>query len=177
MSISVNDGGVLRKLDTISDNVGGTLKSLDVIHSNDGGVLRKIFEKIKFKWYNGTESVYGTQLIPVISGNIMTLNNISTSANGVLRSDLFTLSQNTTLQISDNVTFVTYSTLDISVWENVSGVEKAAWRRAFKLRGSHGGTYQTGDLSIDLKAGTYRFKITSESGAMTHVIEVTGLKL
>ena len=177
MSIAVSDGGVLRKLDTINDNVGGTLKALDVIHSNDGGVLRKIFEKIKFKWYNGTASSFGAQLVPVISGDTMTLNNISTSADGVLRSDLFTLSQATTLYISDNVTFVTYSSLDIEVWNNVSGVESSAWRRAFTLRGSSGGTYQTGSLSISLEAGTYRFKITCKSGAMTHVIKVTGLKL
>lgn len=43
MSITVNDGGVLRTLGTISVNDGGVLKKQSVIYANDGGVLKQVF--------------------------------------------------------------------------------------------------------------------------------------
>ncbi|MDE6727909.1 MAG: hypothetical protein K2J80_08220 [Oscillospiraceae bacterium] len=43
MSITVNDGGVLRTLGEISVNDGGVLKKLSTVHANTGEVMRQIF--------------------------------------------------------------------------------------------------------------------------------------
>lgn len=47
MSITANDGGVLRKLDAIPCNDNGVLRNQDNIKDNNGGVLREIFSAIK----------------------------------------------------------------------------------------------------------------------------------
>ncbi len=47
MSITANDGGVLRKLDAIPCNDNGVLHNHDNIKDNNGGVLREIFSAIK----------------------------------------------------------------------------------------------------------------------------------
>lgn len=70
MSITVNDGGVLRKLGTVPVNDGGVLKSLGVITANDGGTLKKIFTSWKepvLKWSNPSTSEV------VLSGNSGTI--------------------------------------------------------------------------------------------------------
>lgn len=47
MSITSNDGGVLRKLDAIPCNDNGVLRNQDNIKDNNGGVLREIYSAIK----------------------------------------------------------------------------------------------------------------------------------
>ena len=42
MPITVNEGGTLYELDTVTSNEGGTLYELDTIHSNEGGTLYEI---------------------------------------------------------------------------------------------------------------------------------------
>lgn len=48
MSITINDGGALRKLSAITVNDSGTLRTLKSISVNDGGVLRSIHAKAIF---------------------------------------------------------------------------------------------------------------------------------
>ena len=43
MSISVNDGGILKNIKTFFINEDGVTRKLSNIHANDGGVLRKIY--------------------------------------------------------------------------------------------------------------------------------------
>ncbi len=43
MAITVNEGGVLKELDTIPVNEGSVLYELDTVHSNEGGALYEIF--------------------------------------------------------------------------------------------------------------------------------------
>lgn len=47
MSITANDGGVLRKLEAIPCNDNGVLRNQDNTKDNNGGVLREIFSAIK----------------------------------------------------------------------------------------------------------------------------------
>lgn len=42
MPITVNEGGTLYELDTVTSNEGGTLYELDTVHSNESGVLYEI---------------------------------------------------------------------------------------------------------------------------------------
>ncbi len=43
MPITVNEGGVLHELETVTSNEGGVLYELDTVHANEGGVLYEIF--------------------------------------------------------------------------------------------------------------------------------------
>lgn len=43
MAITVNEGGVLRELNTVTVNEGGVLYALDSVMANEGGVLREIY--------------------------------------------------------------------------------------------------------------------------------------
>ena len=43
MPITVNEGGTLYELDTVTSNEGGTLYELDTVYSNEGGTLYEIF--------------------------------------------------------------------------------------------------------------------------------------
>lgn len=43
MPITVNEGGVLYELNTVTSNEGGVLYDLDLVHSNEGGTLEEIF--------------------------------------------------------------------------------------------------------------------------------------
>lgn len=62
MSITVNDGGVLRRLGAVTVNDGGVLRKLGVVNANDGGVLRAIFKSaIKAVW-TSFGSAYSTIL-------------------------------------------------------------------------------------------------------------------
>lgn len=53
MPISVNEGGTLYKLDSVTSNEGGALYSLNKVHSNEGGVLYEIFSGVvnELSWY------------------------------------------------------------------------------------------------------------------------------
>lgn len=73
MSISVNDGGVLRVLDAISANDGGVLRSQQSVHANDGGVLRAIFKSAMKAVWTSFHSAYATILSTANGKNFTTV--------------------------------------------------------------------------------------------------------
>lgn len=76
MPITVNEGGVLYELNTVTSNEGGVLYDLDLIHSNEGGTLKEIFSSLpKHLTWSPTDNLR-------ISNNGFTVNcnTVSTSA-------------------------------------------------------------------------------------------------
>lgn len=49
MALTVNEGGVLRTLGSVSVNDGGVIRNLGSVSANDGGVIREIHSANKFK--------------------------------------------------------------------------------------------------------------------------------
>lgn len=76
MPITVNEGGVLYELNTVTSNEGGVLYDLDLVHSNEGGTLEEIFSSLpKYLTWSPTDNLR-------ISNNGFTVkcNTVSTSA-------------------------------------------------------------------------------------------------
>lgn len=78
MPITINEGGVLYELDTVTSNEGGVLYELDTVHANDGGVLHEIHSAASFPdsltWkYTGSNGT--TTRAPTVSNNGLTVSN------------------------------------------------------------------------------------------------------
>ena len=76
MPITVNEGGVLYELNTVTSNEGGVLYDLDLVHSNEGGTLKEIFSSLpKYLTWSPTDDLATSN-----HGFDVWCTNISTSA-------------------------------------------------------------------------------------------------
>ena len=81
MPITVNEGGVLYELETVTSNESGVLYELDTVHANEGGVLHEIHSAVSFpdslKWEYSSSAAKDT---PTVSDNGMTVSNSRSSS-------------------------------------------------------------------------------------------------
>lgn len=76
MPITINDGGVLHELETVTTNIGGVLHELDTVHANEGGVLHEIHSAASFPSSLTWEYTGGTTgYTPTVSNNGFTVKN------------------------------------------------------------------------------------------------------
>lgn len=75
MPITINDGGVLHELETVTTNVGGVLHELDTVHTNEGGVLHEIHSAASFPDTLTWKYTNTNQFSPNVSNNGLTVSN------------------------------------------------------------------------------------------------------
>lgn len=148
MPITINDGGVLHELETVTTNVGGVLHELDTVHANVGGVLHEIHSAASFPdtltWkYGNTDKD-----TPVVSNNGYTVqnNNSSVDHQNVTSS---------TFEIKGTVTITVTLSLQGSISTGSSGVtvtDKISGQAVLVI-GNH--TSGSTTKSAVLTSGTY----------------------
>ena len=97
MPITVNEGGVLYELETVTSNESGVLYELDTVHANEGGTLREIHSGLptSLTWTCDT-SKDSTAKLNLVSEDGLTVTYTSANANwsaapGAIYSNTFTL--------------------------------------------------------------------------------------
>lgn len=133
MPITVNEGGVLKELETITANENGVLYELDTVHANENGILYEIFSAhtlpTSLEWYIATADASGNPWCMIITnpGPVPTIK--STSNNGLTityeaNSSLEIYSNRVVLKTGDKISFnvtsmsgkgstMTYASIDV----------------------------------------------------------------
>lgn len=73
MSITSNDGGVLKTLNAVTANDGGVLHELNTVHANEDGVFREIHSAKKVKIEGITPLVEGDGFMVIVNSGNFTL--------------------------------------------------------------------------------------------------------
>ena len=171
MSITVNEGGVLKELETISANENGVLYELDTVHSNENGVLYEIF--------SGALSI--SDWVPSSSPSATITNNtdgsitISAAANAYV-TKTFSANKDFTVEISLTawLSSTGYSgSCDASIYKITDGVGnrvKSICNITF-----NGTTHVTKTGTASFSAGDYFIQIGGAAGSQSDVIGYTAI--
>ena len=148
MLITVNEGGVLYELETVTSNESGVLYELDTVHANEGGMLHEIHSAVSFPDTLTWNYSASGGCPPTISNNGFTIRNTSNNhAYTNVTSDVF--------KIKGTVTITVTLSLQGSVSNGSSGVTVSNKRsgEAVLVINNHMSSLTT--KSAVLTSGTY----------------------